>query len=148
MPDTVRTAAATGWAQARREDPAPTVAFFEDLRRRFPDEPLVMVHLARAHDYSGDPVAAVTGYERAFAAGLPAEELRQSLISYGSTLARCYLALALHSAGRSAEAVAELLALVLDRVPDTELQGGRVSLGNYAVALRDGQWTPDGWTTL
>jgi hypothetical protein len=97
---------------------------------------------------------AVPVYEQAFAAGLSGDDLRRGLIQYGSTLRNAgrfddavtalqraddqfpghdsvtaFLALALTSAGRAAEAVARLIILALDRI-------GGDDLGHYQRALR------------
>jgi tetratricopeptide (TPR) repeat protein len=165
----LRTAAERGWAAASRDDAAPTVAYFERLLAEHPSSGLALYHCARAHDYAGEPDRAAPLYERAFAAGLPDFELRRGLTSYGSTLRnlgrageavevlerarerfpkdallRCYLALALHTAGREADALATMLDLALAHVEDPELQVNRWALGNYAAALRNGYWSPDG----
>jgi tetratricopeptide (TPR) repeat protein len=162
-------AAAQGWAAARRDDPAPTVSYFERLLDRYPGDALALFHCARAYDYAGIPDKALPRYEQAFAAGLSGDELRRGLTSYGSTLRNlhryedavdtlaqahhtfpddvlilCYLALGMHSTGRSAQAVALLLDVVLEHVDDSELQANRWALGNYAAALRRGYWSPDG----
>jgi tetratricopeptide (TPR) repeat protein len=164
-------AAAQGWASASRDDPAPTVRYFERLLDRYPGDALALFHCARAYDYAGIPDKALPLYDQAFAAGLSGDELRRGLTSYGSTLRNlcryedavdalaqahhkfpddvlilCYLALGMHSAGRSAPAVALLLDVVLDHVDDPELQANRWALGNYAAALRRGYWSPDGAT--
>jgi tetratricopeptide (TPR) repeat protein len=171
--DGLRDAAATGWAAAAREDPGPTVAYFSALLERHPASALALYHLARANDYAGDPAVAAPLYERAFAAGLSGDELRRGLTSYGSTLRnlgrapeavavlaravadfpadpllRCYLALALHSSGQPAHALATMLELALAQLADPELQANRWALANYAAALRNGTWSPDGGAAL
>lgn len=169
----LRAAADTGWSGADRSDPAPTLAYFTNLLADHPADPLALYHLARANDWSGRPEVAAPLYERAFAAGLPDPELRRGLTSYGSSLRNlsraaesvevlttaaarypddplipCYLALALHSAGRTADALATALELALGHLPHPELQANRWALGNYAAALRTGTWTPDGGSAL
>ncbi len=169
--NTLQDDAARGWGGARREDPAPTVAYFEKLLFEYPEEPLALYHCARAHDFAGAPERAGPLYERAFAAGLAGEELRRGLTSYGSTLRNlqryedavqilgqayhqfpgdalipCYLALAMHSAGRPGQAVALMLDVALEHINDPELQANNWALSNYAAALRRGYWTPDGRT--
>jgi tetratricopeptide (TPR) repeat protein len=169
----VRAAARAGWESAARSNPAPTVAYFEELLAAHPTEPLALYHAARAHDYAGEPQLAAPLYERAFAAGLSGDELRRGLTSYASTLrnlgrapeavsvllsaasqfpadvlVRCYLALALHSAGRTGDSLATMLEAVLGALADPELQANRWALANYAAALRTGAWTPDGGAAL
>jgi predicted Zn-dependent protease len=169
----LRAAAESGWTRAVRSDAGPTVAYFERLLAEHPDEPLALYHAARANDYAGAPDRAAPLYERAFAAGLSGTELRRGLTSYGSTLrnldragdavavlsaaaeqfphdplVRCYLALALHSAGRTADALATMLELALGHLADGELQANRWALANYAAALRTGTWSPDAGAAL
>lgn len=166
-------AARRGWAQARRADPAPTVHYFERMLAQHPDSAIVQYHCARAHDYAGEPHLAAPLYERAFAGGLPDAELRRGLTSYGSTLRNlgrfdeavatlerahrlfpddalvlCYLALALHSAGQSARALAHLLDLTMARTDDPDLRANRWALGNYTAALLHGSWSADGAASL
>jgi len=169
----LRAVARQGWEAARRADPTPTVRYFERMLARRPGSAIALYHCARAHDYAGEPRAAVPLYEQAFAAGLSGAELRRGLTSYGSTLRNlersedavaalerahrlfpddvlvlCYLALALHSAGRSARALAHLLDLTLARNDDPDLRANRWALGNYAAALLHGSWSPDGAESL
>lgn len=140
---------------------------------RHPDSPIARYHCARAHDYAGDPHLAAPLYERAIAAGLAGTELRRGLTSYGSTLRNlqrfneavavleqahrlfpddvmvlCYLALALHSAGQPARALAHLLDLTLARSDDPDLRANRWALGNYAAAFLHGSWSPNGAESL
>jgi tetratricopeptide (TPR) repeat protein len=168
----VRAAAAEGWASARRDDPAPTVSYFERLLDSYPGQALALYHCARAYDYSGQPDKALPLYEQAFAAGLSGDELRQGFARRGSSLRnlgryeesvdllgqghgqfpedaviRCYLALAMESLGRSTQAVALLLDLVVERVDDPDVATHSWALGNYAAALRRGYWSPDGAAT-
>jgi tetratricopeptide (TPR) repeat protein len=169
LPDhDLRAAATRGWAHAERANPVPTIRYFQRLLAEHPEEALALYHCARAHDYAGQPDKAARLYEQAFAAGLSGEERRRGLTSYGSTLRNleryddavailnqarcefpddvlvcCYLALALHSAGRPANALALMVEVTLDRVDDSELQANRWALGNYAAALRNGYWSPD-----
>lgn len=171
--DDLRAAARQGWEAARRADPAPTIRYFERLLAQHPDSAFVRYHCARAHDYAGEPHLAAPLYEQAFAAGLSGTELRRGLTSYGSTLRNlkrfdeavaalerahrlfpddvlilCYLALALHSAGQSARALAHMLDLTLARDSDPDLRANRWALGNYAAALVHGSWSPDGAESL
>jgi tetratricopeptide (TPR) repeat protein len=147
----VRAAAAEGWASARRDDPAPTVSYFERLLDSYPEEALALYHCARACDYSGQPDKALPLYEQAFAAGLSGDELRQGFARHGQfpedAVIRCYLALAMESLGRSTQAVALLLDLVVERVDDPDVATHSWALRNYAAALRRGYWSPDGAAT-
>jgi tetratricopeptide (TPR) repeat protein len=164
----LRAAAIRGWAEARPDDPAPTVDYFTALLTQNPEAPIALFHCGRAHDFSGHAARALPFYERAFEAGLAGDELRRAFTGRGSTLRnlgrtgeavellgeghwrfpedaliRCYLALAMHSAGSSAAAVAMLLDLVVERVADPDVVAGGRPLRNYAAALRNGYWTPD-----
>lgn len=173
LDDDLRAAAHRGWEIARRADPAPTVRYFEQMLAQHPDSAIAQYHCARAHDYAGEPHLAAPLYEQAFAAGLSGTELRRGLTSYGSTLRNLdrfdeavvalerahhlfpddvlvlsYLALALHSAGQPARALAHMLDLTLARIDDPDLQANRWALGNYTAALLHGSWSPDGATSL
>ena len=91
------------------------------------------------HDSAGRADGAIPLYEQALEAGLPDAERRRALLQLGSSLRnvgridesvalleaarleypdfrplRAFLALALHSAGRSQEALAELLNVIAD----------------------------------
>jgi tetratricopeptide (TPR) repeat protein len=105
---------------------------------------------ACTHDRAGEEAEAIPHYERALALGLEGEERRGAQLGLGSSLRNvgrhadavrvleaaleahpgdaallAFLGLALHSAGRSAEAVGALLDVVLRHAP----------LGRYARAL-------------
>jgi tetratricopeptide (TPR) repeat protein len=176
MPKTesdLRNTAREAWATAVRADPSPTVRYFQQLLADNPGSAFASYQCARAHDYAGAPDLAAPLYEQAFAAGLSGTELRRGLTSYGSTLRNlerfdeaiaalerahrlfpddvlviCYLALALHSSGRSARALAHLLDLTMAHETQPDLEAGRWALGNYAAALVRGEWSPDGVSTL
>lgn len=168
----LRRTAADAWAEAQRDAPAPTVRFFESLLEHNPDAPIALFHRARSLDFSGRPDLALPFYEAAFEAGLDGDELRHAFAGRGSTLRnlgrmeesveilgeghwrfpedaviQCYLALAMHSAGRSAPALALMVDLAVERIDDPDLTTGARSLRNYAAALRNGYWTPDGGAT-
>lgn len=157
----LRTAATEGWATADRADPQPTVTYFKELLAQHPSEILALYHCARAHDWAGEPHLAVPLYERAFGGGLDGPELCRAMNSYGSALRNlgrhddavavledahrrfpedllipCYLALALHGAGRSAHALALMIELARDHIDDPDIRANHWPLGNYAAALR------------
>lgn len=165
----IRAAAAEGWAVARPDDPTPTVEYFTRLLADNAQDPVALWNCARAHDFSGRPERALPLYQQAFAAGLDGDDLRRAFTGHGSTLRnlgrtgeavgllgeghwrfpddpliRCYLALAMHSDGSSAAAVAMLIDLVVERVEDPDVAAGARSLRNYAAALRNGYWSPEG----
>lgn len=153
-------AIANGWAEARRDDPEPTVVYFRDLLAGHPNTREALFAYACALDYAGHEAEAAQVYEQAFAAGLEGDDLRCGLLQYGSTLrnlerfdeavaalerademfpghdsVKVFLALALTSAGRSREAVAALITLALDRVDSDDLQRYQWALRNYAADL-------------
>ncbi|WP_222840687.1 tetratricopeptide repeat protein [Actinosynnema mirum] len=157
---TVDEAVERGWANADPDDPEPTVEHFRALLAEHPDDVVALFEYAGSLDYAGHEAEAAPAYERAFAAGLDGDRLRQGLIQYGSTLrnlgrhdeaiaaleradrefpghdsVRAFLALALTSAGRAPEAVALLLALAVDRVPSPDLQRYQRALRGYAAEL-------------
>jgi tetratricopeptide (TPR) repeat protein len=165
----LRRTAAKAWAEARPDAPEPTIRLFEALLEQNPGAPIAMFHRARALDFSGRADLALPFYEAAFDAGLDGDELRRAFTGRGSTLRnlgrmeesveilgeghwrfpddvmiRCHLALAMHSAGRSAAALALMLDLAVERVDDPDVTAGARALRNYAAALRNGYWTPDG----
>lgn len=142
-----------GWAAADSDSPEPTIAYFRDLLDANPEHARAVFEYASALDFAGREAEAAPVYERAFAAGLDGDLLRQGLIQYGSTLrnlgrnkeavaaleqaverfdddaARAFLALALLEDERPRDAVAALLHLTLDRAESA-------SLGQYSRALR------------
>lgn len=156
-------AVAAGWEVADRADNQPTIDYFVALHALYPDDRRAMFELACAYDFGGQTDLAAPVYERAFAAGLEGERLRRGLLQYGSTLrnldradeavvvleradvlfpgsdaVRSYLALALLSAGRADEAVANLLDLALDGVRSADFERYEWALRRYAAALRRG----------
>jgi tetratricopeptide (TPR) repeat protein len=173
LDENLRVAARRGWEDASRADPTPTVRYFERMLARHADSAFVRYHCARAHDYAGEPHLAAPLYEQAFAGGLSGAELRRGLASYGSTLRNlerfdeavaalerghrlfpddvlilCYLALALHSAGHSARALAHMLDVTMAKNDDPDLAANTWALGNYTAALLQGSWSPDGVKSL
>jgi tetratricopeptide (TPR) repeat protein len=149
-----------GWAEARREDPEPTVGYFRDLVRQYPGDASALFACAGALDFAGREAEAAPVYEQAFSAGLDGDDLRRGLIQYGSTLRNlgrfdeavsalrradeqfpghdsvaAFLALALTSAGRCEEAVARLIVLALDRIGGEDLEYYGWALRNYAAEL-------------
>jgi len=152
---------ARGWADADVDDPQPTVKHFRALLDERPESADAMFAYASALDFAGLEPDAAPEYERAFAAGLSGENLRQGLIQYGSTLRNlnrfdeavsalrkadaqfpgnasvaAFLPLALTSAGRANEAVANLLTLALDRIDAAELQRYSRALKAYAADIQ------------
>lgn len=110
------------------------------------------------HDRSGREAEAIPEYERALELGIEGSDRRGALLGLGSSLRnvkrnedavvilrravsefpgdanlRCFLALALHSAGRNTESVATLLDLALEHAPVDDY---RRALTHYAGELR------------
>jgi tetratricopeptide (TPR) repeat protein len=130
--------------------------------RARPGDVAAQVAAAYACDREGHEAVAVQFYDAAWRLGLPADGRAELLIGYGSTLrnvgraeeaervlaaalredpdnhaARCFYGLALHSAGKSASAVAELLDVALtlhEASPD--LTTYRRALAEYRDELR------------
>ena len=128
------------------------------------DEFDVSVHIAAAYanDRAGDEAAAIGHYDAAWRLGLPSGERKRFQLGYGSTLRNvgriaesvailqsasaefpgdralvAFLALALHAAGRPAEAMALLLDVALslaDHAPDLAVYSR--ALGEYRDHLR------------
>jgi hypothetical protein len=149
-----------GWADARRTDPEPTVAYFHNLLTQHPSHPDTLFSYASALDFAGREGDAAPLYEQAFKAGLSGEDLRRGLLQYGSTLrnlnrhneataamqkaatlfpdsdsVKAFYALTLLSAGRPEAAVAQLLTLAVDRISNDDLQEYQAPLRRYAAEL-------------
>ena len=132
-----------------------------DAARR-PDDVQARIRAAYALDRVGDEAAAVTHYDAAFALGVPAGERRRFLVGYGSTLRnvrrleqsvailaeasaadpdyapfRAFLALALHSSGQHALALATMMECLLAVHDGAPLDGFERALGEYSRELID-----------
>jgi len=153
-----------GYAQRDRSDMAPTIAYFEGLLAEHPDHPVLVYEVAGAYDTAGEEETARGYYERALALGLEGDVLRRCLCHYGSTLrwlgdlpaslevldrarrefpasdaVRVFRALTLNDAGRTDEAVAELLTVVTDHPEVTDLGRWNVGLLGLAGWLAEGR---------
>jgi tetratricopeptide (TPR) repeat protein len=152
-----------GYDQRDRSVMAPTIAYFEALLAEHPDHPVLVYEVAGAYDTAGEEATARGLYERALALGVDGDTLRKCLCQYGSTLrwledydrslqvldqarsefpdsdsVRVFRALTLLDAGRSDEAVAELMTVITTHPEVTDL-------GRYAQGLRGlAQWLVDG----
>ncbi|MDM7832352.1 tetratricopeptide repeat protein [Cellulomonas edaphi] len=160
----LRDAIAAGYAARDRADMAPTIAYFEKLLADHPGHPVLLFEVGGAYDTAGQESTAAAYYERALALGLDGDDLRRCLCQYGSTLrwlgrldesvevlergraqfpesdsARVFLALSLAEAGRTDEAVAELLTVITDHPEATDLGRYAVGLGGLARWLREGR---------
>jgi tetratricopeptide (TPR) repeat protein len=143
-----------GYAQRDRADMGPTIAYFESLAAEHPRHPVLVYEVAGAYDTAGQEEQARELYERALDLGLAGDTLRRCLRQYGSTLrwlgqydaslaaldrakkewpeseaVRVFRALTLNDAGRSDEAVAELVTVITAHAEVTDL-------GRWADALR------------
>ncbi|WP_421733574.1 tetratricopeptide repeat protein [Cellulomonas sp.] len=150
----LKDAIATGYARRDRDHMAPTIAYFERLLGEHPEHPVLVLEVAGAYDTAGRESDAAVRYEQALDLGLDGDDLRRCLCQYGSTLrwlgrldesvavleraraqfpqsdaVRVFLALTLAEAGRSDDAVAQLLTVITDHAEVTDL-------GRYAVGLR------------
>ncbi len=124
--------------------------------RAHPDDVSAQVAAAYACDRAGDERQAIEFYDAAWRLGVPDSERAELIVGYGSTLrnvgrsaeavtlladhlrthpddhaARCFLALALLSAGRPAQALAEGLNVALD------LRAAAPSIARYQRALTE-----------
>lgn len=139
------------------------LAVAQALVERYPDNPRAHFEYAGALDYQGREAEAVAPYRRAQALGLSGDDVPRLHVQLGSTLRnigafeeavrflaegrerfpghagiRAFHALALVSAGRGSEAVAELLDLVTSDGNGIELDGYERALRSYADELRAG----------
>jgi Flp pilus assembly protein TadD len=156
-------ALATGDALLRPESEAAAIAHFQRVVARWPDDPRAWFGLAGAFDYAGREAEAVEPYRRARDLGLDGDDLPRWYVQFGSTLRnlgqtdeavavlsegaarfpddasiRAFRALTLHSAGRYAAALVELLELLLRDPAATGLSRYRRALAAYTDDLRDG----------
>lgn len=152
----VRLAEAISWRSEGRAGEAE--AALEVLTLQHPEAPGPWYHLAWARDLQGKEAEAAPAYERAIALGLSGEELQGALLGLGSThrwlghseaaiatlergveafpedeAMRVFRALAWHQGGRSDEAMAELLALLVATSQAPRIRSFARALG-YAVA--------------
>jgi tetratricopeptide (TPR) repeat protein len=130
--------------------------------RARPDDVAAQMAAAYACDRAGEEGRAVEFYDAAWRLGIPTDERADFMIGYGSTLrnvgrtddalhvlaallrehpnnhaGRCFYALALHSAGRSGPAVAELLDVALSlRQASGEITRYRRALAAYCEELK------------
>ena len=151
-----------------RRDPdnmAPTIAYFEDLLRQHPGNPVLTYEVAGAYDTAGHESQARARYEEALRLGPSGDSLRRCLCQYASTLrwlgeyeaslqvldraarqfptsesVRVFRALTLNEIGRQDEAVAELLTVVANHAEVTDL--GRYATGLAGLAAWYAQGRP------
>lgn len=138
MRDSIREQIAAGRALETAGTEHEAIAHFERLAAEHPDDAMVQFETGGAYDFAGREAEAVPRYRRAMALGLPEEALPRVAVQLGSSLrnlgqteeavavlreaserfpgdraVKAFLALALHSAGRPAEALALMLRLTL-----------------------------------
>ncbi len=136
------------------------IVFFQQLTAQYPENALVQFEMGGAYDFAGYEAEAIPHYERAIALGLPEAILPRVAVQLGSSLRnvgkypeavhvlqtasqkfpehrslRVFLALALHSTGKSQAALVELLDLVIN-TPDV-LEAYHRSLRYYTDELRE-----------
>ena len=135
-------------------------ALAEAARR--PADVEARIRAAYALDRAGDEAAAVTHYDAAWALGIPEDRRRSFLVGYGSTLRnvgrldqsiailgeacaadpdyapyRAFLALALHSSGQHALALASMTEALIAVHGGARLDGYERALGEYCRELAD-----------
>lgn len=134
----------------------------QELVTRFPDHPRAHFVLAGTFDFQGREAEAVSPYQRAWELGLSGDDVPRFYVQYGSTLRnvgqfheavrvliegrerfpknaaiRAFLALALFSAGRQADALATSLTLLVEYPETVGLQGYERALRHYTAELRE-----------
>jgi len=152
------------WAMT---DDAARIAAAERLVSEHPSDERLVFELAGAYDAAGDPARAIGLYRSALAAGLREPYRHRAQIQAASTLrnlgdhdgalrllddvdvthpgnvaAAAFRALTLADAGRSGDAVADLVDALVDRAADEDAVAYRRSLKRYAAQLRAGCGDP------
>jgi cyanophycin synthetase len=152
------------WAMT---DDAARIAAAERLVSEHPSDERLVFELAGAYDAAGDPALAIGLYRSALAAGLREPYRHRAQIQAASTLrnlgdhdgalrllddvdvthpgnvaAAAFRALTLADAGRSGDAVADLVDALVDRAADEDAVAYRRSLKRYAAQLRAGCGDP------
>ncbi len=132
-----------------------------ELVARFPDNPRAHFVLAGTLDFQDREADAVPPYQQAWVLGLAGDDVPRFYVQYGSTLRnvgqfdeavrvlqegrarfpqnaaiQAFLALALFSAGRAAEALPTALAIVTEPGANPDLHGYERALREYVAALR------------
>jgi tetratricopeptide (TPR) repeat protein len=130
------------------------------LVTRFPDNPRPHFVLAGTLDFQDREAEAVPPYQRAWELGLVGDDVSRFYVQYGSTLRnvgqfeeavrvlqegrarfpenaaiQAFLALALFSAGRAAEALATALSILIESSTTVDLHGYERALREYVVTL-------------
>ena len=159
--DELGAAIAEGEALSRAGRGKEAIEHFRRLVERYPDEPRAQFAYAGAFDSAGLEAEALAPYRRAMELELAGEDVPRWYVQFGSTLRnvgeveeavrllsegrerfpgdaaiRVFLALALHSAGRSGEAVFGLIDLLLSDPKGPDLRGYERATRWYADELR------------
>jgi RNAse (barnase) inhibitor barstar len=133
----------------------------QDLAMRFPDNPRAHFILGGTFDFQDREADAVPPYQRAWELGLSGDDVPRFYVQYGSTLRnvgqfdeavrvlqegrdrfpenaaiQAFLALALFSGGRAADALATALAVLTANADAVDLQGYERALREYTAELR------------
>jgi cyanophycin synthetase len=144
-------------------DDAARLAAADQLAAQAPGDVRLVFELAGAHDAAGDAARAISLYEAALAGGLREPYRHRAQIQAASTLrnlgdheralrlldevevthpgnvaAAAFRALVLVDAGRSGDAVADLVDSLVDHATDEDAAAYRRSLHAYAARLRSG----------
>ena len=136
-----------------------------DLHTQSPDDPIINLQCAWAHDKLGLEAEAVPFYEAAVRLGLDGEDLRSALLGLGSTYRtlgryddalatltrgietfpddrsmQVFRAMALYNNGKPKEACQVLLQIVSDTTSDEGIRSYRAAIDIYAADL-DRTWS-------
>ncbi|HTJ79350.1 MAG TPA: tetratricopeptide repeat protein [Rariglobus sp.] len=139
------------------------LGLLKKLDARYPNIAEITYQLAWTHDVSGKPAESVPLYEKAVALGLSPAELSGALIHLGAALVSsgqsvravdvleagrrqfpenrefdAFLALALHGAGRHAEAMQLLLTTLVENTEDIGINAYQRALRFHASRLTSG----------
>lgn len=150
--DAIKEARTLRQADELEASQARLLALMED----YPDHPLVLFEVGGSYDVMGEEEMAIPYYRRAIEAGLDGNDLQECLVCLGSTLrvvgehedavtileqavdefpernsARVFLALAHYSNGDPAQAVSDLLALLLETTDDEDILAYADTLDYY-----------------
>lgn len=135
-----------------------------DLQRERPDDALVNLHCAWAHDKLGLEAEAIPYYRAALEFGLEGQHLKDALLGLGSTYRvlgeydealatltrgvesfpgdrslQVFRAMALYNNGRAKEACEALLGIIVDTSADPDVLGYKRAIEIYAADL-DRTW--------
>lgn len=149
------------FAARDREKMQPTINALIPLHAAHPGNPRVLYEMGGAYDTAGQEETALGFYEKALAAGLEGEMLCRCYLQYGSTLRNLgeygksrevfaaartafpespalgvFEAITFHAAGQRDEAVALLLELIADFVPEPDIERYKPAIIGNAAYIR------------